>query len=287
MSSSTRVRSNRRGVSSHDDTPQVVVRAGKTFLCTACGTLVEIPADVVGQYVLVAPSKASPPEATSSRNTASDTAQCDTAQCDTAQCDTAQCNTAPPKTMPDRSLSEPSPPQEEPTGSPAAAEGPGSAGDQGPSASPNNIHREHFDARRAPAATGRTTNAAAKHPLDKRYPPKPRRADRPPRPVWTGQTIDGLVVPSARQFDQAFAWVSYQLKVLDQKHALKKQLEKELRAHRAKAPRGPCPVPGAKQPSSQQHAPKPPPETATSEAPLRAVDGNGTTARSIPKRGPP
>lgn len=32
--------------------PQVVVRAGKTFLCTACGTLVEVPAEVVGQLVL-------------------------------------------------------------------------------------------------------------------------------------------------------------------------------------------------------------------------------------------
>ncbi|WDI44130.1 hypothetical protein [Bremerella sp. P1] len=38
---------------SEGNTPQVIVRAGKTFLCTACGTLVEIPADVVGQLVLV------------------------------------------------------------------------------------------------------------------------------------------------------------------------------------------------------------------------------------------
>jgi len=33
--------------------PQVVVRAGKTYACTACGTLVEIPAEVVGQLVAV------------------------------------------------------------------------------------------------------------------------------------------------------------------------------------------------------------------------------------------
>jgi len=31
--------------------PQVVVRAGKVYACAACGTLVEIPADVVGQLV--------------------------------------------------------------------------------------------------------------------------------------------------------------------------------------------------------------------------------------------
>ncbi len=46
---------NASGASSHEDAPQVVVRAGKTYVCTACGTLVEIPADVVDQYVLVPP----------------------------------------------------------------------------------------------------------------------------------------------------------------------------------------------------------------------------------------
>ncbi|MFN3152644.1 hypothetical protein [Bremerella sp.] len=49
--------------------PQVVVRAGKTFVCSSCGTLVEIPAEVVGQLVLAAapasqdmPGGGSPPE---------------------------------------------------------------------------------------------------------------------------------------------------------------------------------------------------------------------------------
>ncbi|MFN3149061.1 hypothetical protein [Bremerella sp.] len=49
--------------------PQVVVRAGKTFVCSSCGTLVEIPAEVVGQLVLAAapasqdmPGGESPPE---------------------------------------------------------------------------------------------------------------------------------------------------------------------------------------------------------------------------------
>ncbi len=36
--------------------PQVVVRAGKHYVCSACGTLIEIPADVAEQYILVAPS---------------------------------------------------------------------------------------------------------------------------------------------------------------------------------------------------------------------------------------
>ncbi len=43
----------REEASSTHDPPQVVVRAGKTYLCSSCGTLIEVPADVVGQYVLV------------------------------------------------------------------------------------------------------------------------------------------------------------------------------------------------------------------------------------------
>ncbi|QDU73376.1 hypothetical protein Pan97_03460 [Bremerella volcania] len=46
--------------------PQVVVRAGKYFVCSSCGTMVEVPADVVGQLVIaVDPSpqeELSPPE---------------------------------------------------------------------------------------------------------------------------------------------------------------------------------------------------------------------------------
>jgi len=37
--------------SSGQSNPQVVVRAGKYFLCSACGTMVQVPEDVVGQLV--------------------------------------------------------------------------------------------------------------------------------------------------------------------------------------------------------------------------------------------
>ncbi|QDU78146.1 hypothetical protein Pan97_52280 [Bremerella volcania] len=50
--SSTPAQTDRRGSLSPESGPQVVVRAGKTFVCSACGTLVEVPADVVGQLVL-------------------------------------------------------------------------------------------------------------------------------------------------------------------------------------------------------------------------------------------
>lgn len=40
------------GTKSPGHMPQVVVRAGKTFLCSSCGTLVEVPPEVVGQLVI-------------------------------------------------------------------------------------------------------------------------------------------------------------------------------------------------------------------------------------------
>lgn len=40
------------GALSRESKPQVVVRAGKYYVCSSCGTMVEIPADVVGQLVV-------------------------------------------------------------------------------------------------------------------------------------------------------------------------------------------------------------------------------------------
>ncbi|MEW4561219.1 hypothetical protein AB1K70_01765 [Bremerella sp. JC770] len=53
MSSTNAPPSERHDSASAGHTPQVVVRAGKTYLCSACGTLVEVPAEVVGQLVRV------------------------------------------------------------------------------------------------------------------------------------------------------------------------------------------------------------------------------------------
>lgn len=52
MSSSTAPQPDPSGSFSTENASQVVVRADKYFLCTACGTLVEIPEEVVGQLVL-------------------------------------------------------------------------------------------------------------------------------------------------------------------------------------------------------------------------------------------
>lgn len=43
------------GSLSQENAPWVVVRAGKHYVCSACGVMVEIPEDVVGQLVLVSP----------------------------------------------------------------------------------------------------------------------------------------------------------------------------------------------------------------------------------------
>jgi len=37
---------------STESAPQVIVRAGETFVCSACGALVEVPAEVVGQMIV-------------------------------------------------------------------------------------------------------------------------------------------------------------------------------------------------------------------------------------------
>ena len=64
--SSSHAQPDPRGSFSTENAPQVVVRAGKTFVCSACGTLVEIPAEVVGQLVLaVNPSPQPSPDSPS------------------------------------------------------------------------------------------------------------------------------------------------------------------------------------------------------------------------------
>lgn len=49
---STHHHPDQNGALSSESTPQVVVRAGKHYVCSSCGTWVEIPADVVGMLVI-------------------------------------------------------------------------------------------------------------------------------------------------------------------------------------------------------------------------------------------
>lgn len=54
MSSSSLHQPDSSGSFSQEIAPRIVVRAGKHCVCTACGTLVELPEDVTGQWVWVA-----------------------------------------------------------------------------------------------------------------------------------------------------------------------------------------------------------------------------------------
>ncbi len=208
------------GASSSGNAPQVVVRAGKTFICTACGTLVEVPADVVEQFVLVPPTEAKPP-------------------------------------------SRPQPPAEEPTPAksspmvetpPEVTRSPESSATTRPNGSAAIADR--------PAAI--KDNSAQAPPRPRR----PRRPNAPDRTHLTGQTIDGLVVPSAAKLDRAFSWVSYQFMVLDRKNSEFERLKKLLKKRAPKKSRAPCPEVREQSKPSSADAPVP---TASGTTP-RDVD---------------
>ncbi|WDI43877.1 hypothetical protein [Bremerella sp. P1] len=163
--------------------PQVVVRAGKHYVCSACGTLVEIPADVVGQLV-IAVDPSPQPEQSSQADRPQEDAETEDARRDDPQV---------PATVPQQSSS---------WGSPSGG------GDHAPS---------------APSATQTT-----KRPK----PTRPRQPKKPPRDNFAGQTIDGLIVPTAGKLDRALAWVTFHLKVLDRQGTELNRLRKRLKKHR-------------------------------------------------------
>lgn len=70
--SSANTQPKQHGAVSNEHAPQVVVRADKYFVCSACGVWVEIPADIVGQLVLVAdhaaPADPPPPGETTTQS---------------------------------------------------------------------------------------------------------------------------------------------------------------------------------------------------------------------------
>ncbi|PQO31030.1 hypothetical protein C5Y96_11770 [Blastopirellula marina] len=188
--------------------PTVIVRAEKTFLCTACGTLVEIPADVVGQLSYA--TKHSPPPT--------------------------------------------DPPQDAPAG-------------------PTFNVFPVFVVDHAPRPQPKASR-----------PPSPKRPQTPPRKTFQGRLIDGLTVPSGRQLDQAFKWISFHLKVLDRQGTEIKRLKKRIQTNTpAKVP---CPHPrGHSKQETAQQPPRPPQceeETHAHEEMSRAP-----SAPRLKERGPP
>lgn len=150
--------------------PQVIVRAGKTYVCSACGTLVEIPEEFVGQFVLVA--NESPEESTSGEVKRSEHQE-----------------------------------QE-----PRPEDATGTVDSQRPSVLSEEPQPEHSQSTLRPRS--------------------PQRPKSPKQARFAGQIIDGLQVPSARQLDLAFSWVTFHLTVLDRQGAECKRLQKLLQQHK-------------------------------------------------------
>ncbi len=288
MSSFTRSPSENLGTPPHGGKPQVVVRAGKTFVCMACGTLVEIPADVVGQYVLVPASEAAgdrSPSPASLSNSSLPTSAPDT-HSPVSSSSAPSSKALPLRTQSSNAQSAPvlsspaSPPGQTATEPPAAAgeTTSGSSGRPGEAAAED--RRERLPAGRAAGSGTRPATSTTRRPsspslFPESHPPRLKRPQRPRRPVWTGRTIDGLVVPSAKKLDHAFAWVGFQLQTLERQDAAQKQLEKELRRRAASAAR------------RSRSRKVPGPVHSADPAPVRAASDPSADAPNCRKRGPP
>lgn len=173
MSTPTPSQPDPAGSFSIENGPEVVVRAGKYYVCSSCGTLVEIPADVIGQLVIVV--KPEPPVETPSEESS--------------------------KTKPTASAAADD--QAKPSPGPSAHAAHGSQASMGTTPLPSKTKQHH--------------------------PSRPSRPKQPGRVSFVGQTIDGLVVPSAEQLDRAFAWVTFHLTVLDRQGAEIKRLQKVIK----------------------------------------------------------
>ncbi len=209
------------------------MRAGKVCLCSACGTLVEIPADVVGMLVeqgMTLPPMDGEADEAVGESIGDEDAALDkqpvvegpsaadepaVQQPESSSGGSSEPNS--PTTDIPSSTNKPLPPLPQPTHSP-------------PSAAKRSL-REHL-ALGGSACDGTGT---PNHPSSN----KPRRGcpANSLRRSFIGHSIDGLIVPSSQQLDQAFAWVSFHLKVLDKKESEVKRLKRLLRR------RVPCPRP--------------------------------------------
>ncbi len=206
MSSSTHAQPEHHGASPPGAAPQVVVRAGKTYVCTACGTLVEIPAEFVGQFVLAT-------EQSTAHSTEPSTNQ--------SAAQSASPPIEPPIEPPSKS-SPVKPPVEEPATASSPAD----------TASATKPPQPHASQPHASQATGTRQSFQLSEPsaissTDQSR--RPNRSHRRQRRMFAGQTIDGLTVPSARQLDQAFHWVEFRLGVLGRQDNEIRRLKKLLR----------------------------------------------------------
>ncbi|MFN3153368.1 hypothetical protein [Bremerella sp.] len=253
MASSTHRQPELQGAFSNEHAPQVVVRAGKTFVCSACGTLVEIPKEVVGQLVLAAAPASSEEQG---RGEATEVAPSPT------------------------DSSQHQPPIDEATGVPCSRPR-GHAKEVTPKES----------ARSAPGAKQRHAHADVEMaPVSKQpRPTRPKRPRSPARECFVGQTIDGLTVPSARQLDRALAWVSFHLRILDRQGSEIQRLRKLLKQRSNSGV--PCPRPRGPASEVPVHDPvkpagNPNPKHAQEDLGV-APESDCKRERNANERGPP
>lgn len=199
MSSLSPQQSDPRGSFSAENAPRVVVRAGKTYVCSSCGTLVEIPAEFVGQLVTV-PQQASPETPT-----------------------------------PEEPASDVSPKIEEPPKKPATFEFVTSDTPDDPV--------EDFAV--TSSRTGRADHSSPPH-AGKPRPARPRRPQQPAPMAYVGQTIDGLIVPSAEQLQRAQAWITFHQKVLKRQEQELRQLTKLVKKRQSPGQHAPQPQAAAR-----------------------------------------
>ncbi len=201
------------------------MRAGKVCLCSACGTLVEIPADVVG--MLVEQGMALPPMDAGEKLA---TGEEDAALDKQPVVEGPPAADEPAVQQPESSSGGSSQSNSSTTDTPASNTKPLPQPTHSPPPAAKRSLREHL------ALGGSVCDGAGtpNHPSSLR----PRRGcpANSLRRSFIGQSIDGLVVPSSQQLDQAFAWVSFHLKVLDKKESEVKRL-RQLLKRRVTCPR--------------------------------------------------
>ncbi|WP_207395212.1 hypothetical protein [Bremerella alba] len=187
------------GSFSTENAPQGVLRAGQTLACLACGTMVEVPAQVVGRKViLVDHSRRDEPDGSA-------VAQEVPGWTESPQAGDSQAEPSRPGLL----ASDVSPRHCD--------------GGEGASAGTT----------QAELVSGEASPGVAISPET-----PPLRTKRRKQPSQVGpqrRRIDGLQVPAADEMERAFAWVSFHLKLLGLQGSQMKRLQKVLKRRQRQA----------------------------------------------------
>ncbi len=264
MSRSPHARRQPRGAAPARHAPQVVVRAGKTYACTACGVLVQLPDDLEGEWVLAGPATV---ESTADRgpvgggpltsasvagelvtgepfanepalSKSADDKPSDSVSSDRESGDSELGDREPGDSEPihhesvDRDLPREQPPRNDSANDPPVTRPGGATTDEGSGgtiAQRRGNREGNFVPDRGLAGSIRTGRGSQRTSAGKIRSARWKRPEHGSCRQFIGEMIDGLKVPSAGQLDRAFKWVGYRLAVLDQKCREAARLKKLLK----------------------------------------------------------